>query len=238
MYKIDTENMTIEQVWEYGKERGSEFYSPYISDVDYLSSGHYIVHSGGIVYVDGKNSNYPAGISGYDRLVSDTVELIDDEVVFELVLPTNNYRVEKMSLYASNKNFAFTKADKIGSLGQTKADDEKFGPIINYSEIDDDYKSHEISVTAQDDRLVVSGRFKKEDDVEIILYKNLKQKVYDLPVSKKPYTALCVDLFTEEETENGIVVTKYVNYEGLSGNYSVYIKINDKVYNTGRYVKI
>ena len=238
MYKIDTENMTIEQVWEYGKERGSEFYSPYISDVDYLSSGHYIVHSGGIVYVDGKNSNYPAGISGYDRLVSDTVELIDDEVVFELVLPTNNYRVEKMSLYASNKNFTFTKANKIGSLGQTKVDDEKFGPIINYSEIDDDYKSHEISVTAQDDRLVVSGRFKKEDDVEIILYKNLKQKVYDLPVSKKPYTALCVDLFTEEETENGIVVTKYVNYEGLSGNYSVYIKINDKVYNTGRYVKI
>ena len=30
--------MTIEQVWQYGKERGSEFYSPYISDVDYLDS--------------------------------------------------------------------------------------------------------------------------------------------------------------------------------------------------------
>ena len=90
MYKIDTDNMTIEQIWEYGKERGSEFYSPYISDVDYLDKGHYIVHSGGIVYVDGKNSNKPAGIGGADKLVSDTVELIDDEVVFEIVLPTNN----------------------------------------------------------------------------------------------------------------------------------------------------
>ena len=66
--------MTIEQVFEYGKERGSEFYSPYNSDVDYLESEHYIIHSGGIVYVDGKNSNQPAGISGADRLESDTVE--------------------------------------------------------------------------------------------------------------------------------------------------------------------
>ncbi len=53
MYEINTEDMTIRQVYEYGKERGSEFYSPYISDVDYLASDHYIVHSGGIVYVDG-----------------------------------------------------------------------------------------------------------------------------------------------------------------------------------------
>ena len=104
MYKIDTDNMTIEQIWEYGKERGSEFYSPYISDVDYLEENHYIVHSGGIVYVDGKNSNQPAGIGGADRLVSDTVELLNDEVIFEIVLPTNNYRVEKMSLYQENES--------------------------------------------------------------------------------------------------------------------------------------
>ena len=94
MYKIDTDNMAIEQVFEYGKERGSDFYSPYISDVDYLESNHYIIHSGGIVYVDGRNSNQPAGISGADRLVSDTVEYKDDKVIFEIVLPTNNNRVE------------------------------------------------------------------------------------------------------------------------------------------------
>ena len=102
MYKIDTKKMTIEQIWEYGKERGSEFYSPYISDVDYLEKDHYIVHSGGIVYVDGKNSNQPAGLGGADELVSDTVEILDNEVVFEIKLPNNNYRVEKMSLYSTD----------------------------------------------------------------------------------------------------------------------------------------
>ena len=34
------ENMTIEQIWEYGKKRGSEFYSPYISDVDYCGNNN------------------------------------------------------------------------------------------------------------------------------------------------------------------------------------------------------
>ena len=53
IYKIDTENMTAEQVFEYGKERGNDFYSPYISDVDYLDDNHYIVHSGGISYKNG-----------------------------------------------------------------------------------------------------------------------------------------------------------------------------------------
>lgn len=51
MYKIDTSNMTIEQIWEYGKERGSDFYSPYISNVLYLEENHFVVHSGGIVKV-------------------------------------------------------------------------------------------------------------------------------------------------------------------------------------------
>ena len=69
MYEIDTKNMTIKQVYEYGKERGSKFYSPYISDVDYIDSNHYIVHSGGIVEVDGIQSNKPAGLtSGNTKL--------------------------------------------------------------------------------------------------------------------------------------------------------------------------
>ena len=35
-YAIDEEAMTVEQVWQYGKERGAEFYSSIVSDVDYL----------------------------------------------------------------------------------------------------------------------------------------------------------------------------------------------------------
>ena len=236
MYKIDTTDMTIEQVWEYGKERGSSFYSPYISDVDYLAKDHYIVHSGGIVYVDGKNSNQPAGISGADKLVSDTVELLNDEVIFEIVLPTNNYRVEKMSLYSENENFEFGDANRIGRLGETKIDDKKIGFILSSYEIDDEYNSHDITIEKEIDRLVVKGQFKRGTEVNVYLYKNVISNVYNIPISKKPYTALCVDIFTEEETEQGIYVTKYINDEDLYGKYSIYLEIDGKLYNTSKYV--
>ena len=236
MYKIDTENMTIEQVWEYGKERGSEFYSPYISDVDYLEENHYIVHSGGIVYVNGKNSNQPAGISGADRLVSDTVELLNDEVIFEISLPTNNYRVEKLSLYQTEETFQTGKAQRLGSLGKTEETDQKIGPLLNTQETDETYESHNITWTKEEDRLAFSGQFLRGTDVNIILYQNLSSKFYNVPISKRPYTALCIDIFTEEENENGIVVTKYINQEGLSGDYSIYLEIDGTIYNTGQYI--
>lgn len=236
MYKIDTEKMTIEQVFEYGKEKGSSFYSPYISDVDYLDKNHYIIHSGGIVYVDGKNSNQPAGFSKGAKLVSDTVELLNNEVIFEIILPTNNYRVEKMSLYSESENFTLGKANRLGSLGKTDITKKKVGPIINSKKIDDEYSKYNIELSKEVDRLVVTGTFQKSDKVNIILYQNLISNYYYTRISKKPYTALCVDLNTEEDS-NGLRITKYINQEGLKGKYSIYLEINGNLYNTNSYVE-
>ncbi len=236
MYKIDTEKMTIEQVFEYGKEKGSSFYSPYISDVDYLDKNHYIIHSGGIVYVDGKNSNQPAGFSKGAKLVSDTVELLNNEVIFEIILPTNNYRVEKMSLYSESENFTLGKANRLGSLGKTDVTKKKVGPIINSKKIDAEYSKYNIELSKEVDRLVVTGTFQKSDKVNIILYQNLISNYYYTRISKKPYTALCVDLNTEEDS-NGLRITKYINQEGLKGKYSIYLEINGNLYNTNSYVE-
>ena len=236
MYKIDTDKMTIEQVYEYGKERGSSFYSPYISDVDYLSKNHYLIHSGGIVYVDGKNSNQPAGFSSNTTLKSDTVELLNDKVIFELVLPTNNYRVEKLSLYTKD-DYENTLGKRLGSLGETKVS-KKDNKFIKTVEIDEDYNKRNITLTNEEDRLVISGKFKKGENVSFILRKGFTNNYYDQIISKKPYTALCVDIFTEEETNEGINITRYINKEGLSGKYSIYIKINDKIYKTNNYIEI
>lgn len=238
MYKIDTKAMTIEQIWEYGKERGSEFYSPYISDVDYIDKDHYIVHSGGIVYVNGINSNQPAGFAnGNTTLVSDTVELLNNKIIFELILPTNNYRVEKMKLYTDDEKFNFESATRIGSLGKTTLDNKKITPTINSKKIDEEYQSHNISIKKEIDRLAVKGTFKRGTTVNIILYKNMISNYYNLKVSKKPYTALCVDVFTEEENEKGITVTKYINETDMKGKYSIYLEIDGTIYNTGEYVE-
>lgn len=236
MYKIDTTNMTIEQVYEYGKERGSSFYSPYISDVDYLGVNHYLVHSGGIVYVDGENSNQPAGFSSNTTLKSDTVELLNNKVIFEIVLPTNNYRVEKQSLYTGD-DYNNSLGKRLGSLGENKVS-KKDNKLIKTIKTDDDYNNRNITLTNEEDRLVLSGKFKKGESVSFILRKGLTNYYYDQVISKKPYTALCVDIFTEEETNEEIKITRYINKEGLSGKYYLYLKINDKIYDTKRYVVV
>ena len=236
MYKIDTDNMTIEQIWQYGKERGSDYYSPYISDVDYLDANHYIVHSGGIAYKDGEVLNQPAGLAGADELKSITTELLNDEIIFEIELPTNNYRVEKMDLYVDNEQLVLGQAKKIGSLGETESK-QSLSLILNAKNPDEEYNNHNITFTKEDDRLVINGTFKRGTDVEIILAKNMIVNTYDWRISKKPYTALCVDIFTEEENEYGLNTNKYINSEGLSGKYSIYIKIDGTLYNTSKSVE-
>ena len=234
MYKIDTDKMTIEQVWEYGKERGSDFYSPYISDVDYLDEDHYIVHSGGISYKDGKIQNQSAGLAGADTLKSDTVELLNNEVIFEMILPTNNYRVEKMSLY-SDDEFELGVSKELGSLGVTDTEDEKFTLMSNAKEQDDDYKSHDISIKKEKDRLAVTGTFERGTEVKIILYKDMMEKVYNMRISTRPYTALCVDLGNNNDSDD-LTVTKYINSDGLIGKYTIFIEIDGVIYQTDEYV--
>lgn len=235
IYQLDKENKMIHQVWQYGKERGSEFYSPYISDVDYFNDGHYLIHSGGISKTeDGKPNNAPAGLQKAGSMNSITTEVKDDEVIFEMQLPGNFYRAEKMSLYANNV-FKTGKGTTLGSMGETKASGKQTLCLINKS-INDTYKSHDIKIVKEKDRLAVTGTFKKSDKVEIILDNTFNKKVYDMIISKKPYTAMCVDIFNEEEKENGISVTKYINDEGLKGKFYIYLKINGTVYDTDLYV--
>ena len=47
-YEIDPEGMTVRQLWEFGTEYGSELYTPFIGDADYLSNGNRLVTFGGI----------------------------------------------------------------------------------------------------------------------------------------------------------------------------------------------
>lgn len=236
IYKIDTINMTIEQIWEYGKERGSDFYSPYISNVLYLEENHFVVHSGGIVKVNGIPYNYPAGLSNEDvSLKSDTVELLNNEVIYELVLPTNNYRVRKMEMY-SNSEYKQGIGVRLGSISKTE-ESNKHTIIVKSKDIDNNYNKHNITFDKEVDRLVFSGTFLKDDKVKIILDKFLGKKEYDVIVRKRPYTAMCVDVFTDKEEKDGIKVTKYINNTGLNGKYLIYVSINGTIYKTNKYVE-
>ena len=58
-YKIDENNKTVEQIWQYGKERGEEFYSEIVCDVDFLPNTNNILVTSGFLLPD---TNYSAKI--------------------------------------------------------------------------------------------------------------------------------------------------------------------------------
>ncbi|MDC8003412.1 aryl-sulfate sulfotransferase [Aureisphaera galaxeae] len=53
-YEVDKESLTVKQNWQYGKERGSKFFSMLISDVDYLSTSKNILVTSGFIYHNAK----------------------------------------------------------------------------------------------------------------------------------------------------------------------------------------
>ena len=53
-YQVNKENLTVQQKWQYGKERGNEFFSLLISDVDYLPETQNILVTSGFIYHNGK----------------------------------------------------------------------------------------------------------------------------------------------------------------------------------------
>lgn len=235
IYRLNLDEMTIKQIYQYGKELGSSFYSPYISDVDYIDSNHYLIHSGGISSYKGVPNNEPAGLSKVDALNSITVEVKDNKEIFKLVLPSNYYRAEKMSLY-SNNEYEPKEGIKLGSLGVTKPSHNDSILFFNKNG-DKIINKYNLKFIKEADRLVISGTFKKSDDVSIILDNVFDKKTYDLTISKKPYTALCLDVFTAEEEKKGINVTKYINDEDLKGKYYIYMKINGKYYDFDKFVE-
>lgn len=239
IYRIDNNTKTIEQIYQYGKERGSDFYSPYISDVDYLEADHYIISSGGISKKNGEVQNKPAGVTGADELLSDTVEQKDGETIFEIKLPINTYRAEKMSAYYNDKgDIKLGKAERAGKLLESTANNVEYGLLSGSKGANEEYDSHNIELKAEEDRLSISGDFAEDSTFEVILTKGFEKRYYKFRATKEAHAALCISTFvnSKEEGEN-ISIERYINGEGLKGLYNIYIKLGDTIYDTEKSIK-
>ena len=162
-----------------------------------------------------------------------TTEILNNEVIFEIELPTNNYRSEKMPLYQKD-NYHPTEGITLGSFNKTETS-KKQVPLIKYTKENDTYNKYNIVIEKETNRLAITGTFSKNDKVKIILDKFLGKKTYDFIISTRPYTAMCVDTFNNNKEEK-LTLTKYINNTTLNGKYSIYIYINGTVYKTNYYV--
>lgn len=224
MYKINKEKRTIKQLWQYN-ENGVSLNTSHIADVNYQNN-HHLIYSG-----KEENASKLTGFNENAKSTSTIIELLNGEIIYELSLPMNVYHVEKMSLYNHSK-FEMGKGVNLGTLGKTKSSKEGFRLPKDAINTDDFYDSHNITFTNEHDRLVMSGNFKKNSDVKVILYRNFHVKEYDVKVNRNSNTSLCFDLLILNKINKDIKVDKYINKEGLNGEHSIYLKIDNKIYRT------
>ena len=229
-YKINTDKMEIEQVWQYGKERGQEFYSQYICNVEFYKEGHYMVHSGGIQYYGEDASEQFAALMQDDPMVrtrSITVELLDDVKMLELEVEGNFYRAEKLHLYHDQDNLPLGEGVELGEMGRTK----EFDTMIEMDSCGEELSHiYEASIEEESDRFTFKATFESGQLVMMTLEQGEEIHSYFISTAKSPFAALCCGTFIEKDARK---VKCSVNKAGLSGTYDVRVIVDDKKYETG-----
>ena len=234
-FRINPEKREIQQVWQYGKERGAEFFSTYIGNVEYYGEGHYMVHSGGVGTINGEPcNNPPSRYRGKDAtslvINSITVEIIDDVVVYEMHLPANFYRAEKLKLYCAEDVLTLGKGELLGTLGVT----EEFLTVPQAEEAGIVPEHYNVKIALEEDRLVFKATFEKGQMVMLQLEGDVTHH-YFIPTTKRPFLAMCVGTFLESDDR---AVEYPISKEGLLGEYKISLIIDDKKYETGVKVQL
>lgn len=152
-----------------------------------------------------------------------TIKLLNDTSTLNIYLTKN----EKVTLkennkftikqfdnkfYTTNDNYKITNGVVFDITNKTKQSKEKIF-LIGYKKIDKNYKSHNIKISKDQDYLKITGDFQNHQ-VYLILDKLLDKRIYDI--------------------DNNYTI---INKNGLSGKYSIYLKIDDNIYKTNQYVE-
>lgn len=229
-YRLNRETMTVEQVWQYGKERGEEFFSSYIGNVEFYGEGHYLVHSGGIQYYGEHASDKPAALMQSDpnvRAESITVEILGGKPIFEMKILGNFYRAEKLSLYHQGDNLPLGPGIRVGRMGVTPEFDtlipmDSCGEMLPYR--------YEAQVQEEEDRFVFKAIFEGGQLVMLMLEQGEEAHGYFISTARNKFNALCCGTFIANDPRS---VLENVNKAGLHGTYQLRVIVDDKKYETG-----
>lgn len=229
-YHIDTKKRTIEQVWEYGKDRGAEFFSPYICNVEYYGEDHYMVHSGGIAY--NKDGEISESLGAFESkmgglLDSITVEICHGKKMLELHVKGNYFRAEKLRLYYEGENLTLGEGKILGHMAITKEFDTEIPAEYNGELLPD---KHEARIEDEFDRFTFYSKFEKGQLVMLLLEKGEEIHRYFISTAASSRLAMCVGTFLESDERN---TKTSINKAGLEGTYHVKVIVDEKCYDTG-----
>lgn len=222
IYRINIKEMTIRQIWDYGKERGQEWYSSFHGGAVFQDQRNYWLTSGGNLF-DPKKETYDLTVADIAKSEKTTymTQVKNDEVIFELKLDQLVNRSDRMTIYSRKKNFDPTIEGKyLGDLGIT--DTIPFENLDTKAAISTNYK---INVTKNPDRIAIVGNwpFIAEDAALILRRSDGNIIAYSIP-----------KLLIEEKGNKPVSFKMWFSPVGLEDySYDIYILNNGVIYNSG-----
>ena len=233
VYHIDTENMTVSQVTEYGKERGADWYADWISGVVSLdgTQDHLWITAGSHLHNDEENRSdyYPKDMFVPGLTKTTHIDQVDNgELSFELTISGDTYnaltfRSFRMPLYTEGKYDVAAVPEVYGSLGET-----------SYEESDADVSSAEAlpdgwNFVLDGSKISLTGRYQTEaaaDDLapgKLILVSGDSRRAYNLTQSA-----------AAGDNGTNVTVKGWTSVDGLEGqDWDIYLEVDGTLYNSG-----
>ena len=204
IYRVDEEAGTVQQIWQIGKEFGSDYYCRFICDVDYLGEDHYLICFGAVGQI---------------------IEVKDGEVIYTLTGGTSRYRAERMTVYAPDEGeFEFgVKGQALGMVTEGR-------PLFNSLDLADTYyvapnSTVELDTIVIDNWNEFSPSAWTEDAVQG--NRNIPADQWKSGDLSHPETAV-----SYTSSNSGFKVTDGVVTAADSGNSLVTVKLNADAYIT------
>lgn len=239
VYNIDTENMTVSQESEYGKERGADWYSDWISGVVSLdgTKDHLWITAGSHLHSDEENRSdyYPKDMFVPGLTKTTYIDQVDNgELTFELTISSDTYnaltyRSFRMPLYTKGKYDVTVVPEVLGSLGETSYEEGNI-QTDGAAALSDGW-----SLVLDGSKISVTGSFQTDtaaDDLipgKMILVSVDSQRAYNLTQSA-----------AAGEDGTNVTVKGWTSVDGLEGqDWEIYLELDGVLYNTDyKYSKI
>lgn len=237
VYEVDLENKTIKQVKEYGKERGYAYYSPYISDVDFLGNDQWLITSGGISWLDGKINNMPGSLTAFDKMEAYVTLIEGDQEIFELKIPAHIYRAEMIDVSKTTMT-PLTSGSLLGTLGMTTFKTEAdLSSKLKFSEAQTigEELAQKLILTQEQDRLMVTATLNKHDNLDLILVNEEELRIYPVQTDTQP--GMCVAVFNQPKSPDVSTLIQTISAEGLEGTWHIYYLFNQQLYDAKQVYK-
>ncbi len=235
IYRINTEDMTIEQVYQYGKERGPEWYSDWISGVISLdgTQNQLWITAGSNLYSPDEDSHDfgPSNMMTPGLVKTTHIDQISNgNLVFEMKISGDSYvsltyRSLRIPMYTEGANLdVTTEPEVLGNLGQTPVAEAQIS--LDHTQPLDG-SGWEFTLDSM--KLSLNGGYKTQtaadalEDGYLVLKNGEEIKAYGLTQHG-----------TDGEGETNVTVSGWVSPVGLEGNtYEIYLVLDGETYQTG-----